>query len=201
MEIKDMDKYEHLNLTALKTDGSFINCYQGKITKFGTTQIQKCNSKKDLTNHFIDYGKLLQKISDLSIEYFNDIGKDKRAEEALMTANTYISRITTIYLNQINQKLNELATRKNIRLAWYSIIGAIISIVLTIGVTLWQNCSSQEQKDDIQEIKININAIKQQNQQQIISDSIRYNNMQTSIDSIIKQNAKIIEYQTKNSKN
>ena len=195
MKIKDMDKYEHL--TASKTEGSFIKCYKDKITAFGTIQIQKCNSKKDLNNHFIDYDKLLQKISDLSIDYFNDIGKNNNAEKALMTANTYISRITTIYLNQINQKLNKLETRKNIRLAWYSIIGAIISIVLTIGVTLWQS----GRKDDIQEIKTNINAIKQQSQQQIISDSIRYNNIQPSIDSIIKQNAKIIEYQTKKSQN
>lgn len=161
MEFGNMDKYEHL--TAATKKGSFIKCYQDTIIEFGTNQIQQCNSKKDLNYYSGEYSELLQKISDLSIEYFNDIGKNDNAEKALMTANTYISRITTIYLNQINQKINKLDTKTNIRLAYISVIGAIISIGFAIVFQIWQNCSGQEQKNDIKEIKTNINALKQHN--------------------------------------
>lgn len=182
MEFKNMDKYEHIN--DLPKEGSFRERYQKKIIEFGTTHIQRCNSKTDLNYNFNEYSDLLLKISDLSIEYFNDLGEDDRAETAIMTANTYINRISAIYLNLINQKLHKLETIKSIRLARYSIWGAIISISLTICITLWQNYSSQEQKDNIQKIKTNINDIKQQ----INSDSIRFDTIQSSINKLIEQN-------------
>ncbi|MFA7494650.1 MAG: hypothetical protein WCZ43_14215 [Proteiniphilum sp.] len=128
-----------------------------------------------------------------AFEYFNTIKEldGNNTNQHYEELNVFV-RFTQIHINRLKNQCNRLIFNKEraeykISLTVACII-AVFSILLTLGVSMWQNCSSQKQKSSIKEIETTIDLLKIKNQEQIISDSIRFDSIQTSINELIEQN-------------
>jgi hypothetical protein len=141
----------------------------------------------EIGKKYNDFFKLFKQLSgELYGSYFDDFinkeGREKtNAERFLKTSDAYIMILQNCYINPINNRLNQMKTN-------ISIFGAIFSIILAIIFQFFQNDSTHKQEDIIKnikeqeyiinEIKIKVDTIRYQNQQQIFLNKM-------SLDSIL----------------
>lgn len=131
-----MDKYEELDINY---KNSFASNYRMAKVKFEKKKLNDY-SCKELEENYNCFQILLERITELSKEYFGKIiDNDTSIYDNKIYFDlscVYIAEIQNIYLNRINYKINEKNNSRSLRLAWIvaivSLILSLISIYLTI---------------------------------------------------------------------
>ena len=125
-----MDIYDELDKT--EQNGSFAFDYAQQKNSFDWQKIDNysyCQLKRGY-NDFMHY---LKRINDLSKQYFDAIlAKEKKHENKYYfdLSSVYISEIQNIYLNPINNRLNQ-------RKANWSIGVGVLAIIISLVISFW----------------------------------------------------------------
>ena len=142
-----------------KNPDSFTSKYTNLKKHFDWQKIEKGYSYCKLKEGYSKFIERYAYIANLSIQYFDAIPKEKKHDNRLFfdLSCFYASEIQNLYLNRINNRLNQIRAEWSIFAGGLSVALAIVAIILTFTL---QSPSSQQNRDSNSQFIENINIFK-----------------------------------------